>query len=294
MKYKRVGQVDCPVSLSNLVLHAQENCIKVRAGSCSAEQRVTAFQLEAHGYTFRKMAHSLYQSKWAPASLRTMAVDTVQSTNTANSRQSQQERPASSTHVQRTTAASPTPLQPFFPHSLFESKWAPRPDGFPSQATPLSELAPQSACPRQQGQGHQHTDEDIPTSEPEEQICPICQAPAIDPIWTPCAHVFCSEDLALWLKDNASCPTCRTRCSYDEVFNSGNSQQQQTGRRRRRRRGRGNRQAQQHDLPQDQGGDHQPTFRQVYQVPVPQAWTDAIREMDRAELQRRGAVAGWN
>jgi len=40
-------------------------------------------------------------------------------------------------------------------------------------------------------------------------LCSICLNPFLQPKWTPCKHIFCSDCIELWLKKDSSCPICR-------------------------------------------------------------------------------------
>ncbi len=50
-------------------------------------------------------------------------------------------------------------------------------------------------------------------------ICSICTLPAIDPMVTPCVHLFCSVHICDWLAENDTCPICRTHCSKTSLKN---------------------------------------------------------------------------
>ena len=184
------------------------------------------------------MPHSMYQSMWAPLEevygyIQDQATDmSVQQNSTSSS----------DTQSSQSTDQFPTPVVPLVPHSLYESKWAPHlvdddvatshvacEDSHMEDAS--SDISQQvthdesdqvdssknaSSC-----LSHQVTSNRIDTvdsSETEEQTCPICQEPIEEPISTPCGHTFCKEDLACWLKDNSTCPYCRTQCTYCDVF----------------------------------------------------------------------------
>jgi hypothetical protein len=44
----------------------------------------------------------------------------------------------------------------------------------------------------------------------EEGMCPICKEKLVEPLSTPCAHVFCKVCLETWLEENDTCPIDRT------------------------------------------------------------------------------------
>ena len=49
-------------------------------------------------------------------------------------------------------------------------------------------------------------------------LCQICLEAVKEAVQTPCAHVFCAEDLTTWLRNSNTRPTCRTPCTYEAVF----------------------------------------------------------------------------
>ena len=48
--------------------------------------------------------------------------------------------------------------------------------------------------------------------------CIICQQPLVKPlVGTRCGHTFCSVCISNWLKQNSSCPSCRSKTSFETV-----------------------------------------------------------------------------
>lgn len=160
------------------------------------------------------MPHSLYRSKWAPTH-RSSEAQSLQ----------QHDRPIQPhnqiTHSRASMELSDSPSQqqqaakPGIHQSLPLSNKPPRKRA--RRARNKAGKPSSQATNQPSHQCHTQVDRTLP-SQSEQDLCPICQDPPNDAVWTPCVHVFCHDCLASWLKDNDTCPTCRLQCTYDDVF----------------------------------------------------------------------------
>ena len=124
------------------------------------------------------LSHSLYASKFAPP--KGMLAHSAEDLA--------QEQANSNSPDDCPTGYLDNGDTPFIPHSLLQSKFAAL------------------------------TDDESPAEESVLKECAICIDTLDDPAWTPCSHVFCSECLRQWLEDQHTCPTCRTTCTYQDMF----------------------------------------------------------------------------
>ena len=65
---------------------------------------------------------------------------------------------------------------------------------------------------------------------PSELVCPICSELCVNPVVTPCDHLFCEHDLLQWFvrapddqgpKPSQRCPQCNTVCKPDSIRPAG-------------------------------------------------------------------------
>ncbi|CAF3208066.1 unnamed protein product, partial [Rotaria sp. Silwood2] len=56
----------------------------------------------------------------------------------------------------------------------------------------------------------------------EHILCPICSHPLIDPVITPCDHIFCKACIKSWIDKKSECYTCRNGGISSKVLHPAN------------------------------------------------------------------------
>ncbi|CAF3199822.1 unnamed protein product [Rotaria sp. Silwood2] len=56
----------------------------------------------------------------------------------------------------------------------------------------------------------------------EHVLCPICSHPLIDPVITPCDHIFCKACIKSWIDKKSECYTCRNGGISSKVLHPAN------------------------------------------------------------------------